>query len=170
MIGRPERSEAAEYHFSYIDQVPSDDVLAFLGTQESELLEYLASIGEERSLWRYDPGKWSFREALSHINDTERVFSFRALWLARGSAPTLPGFEQEVFVANAGADSRSWASHIEEFRAIRASTRLLLRSFPSDAWMRTGTVSGHTVTTRTLAFMIAGHVEHHRRIFRERYA
>jgi len=169
MIGSPTRTEAAEYYYTYIDKAQTDDILGHLETQSSELLAYLSTIGEERSLYRYQPGKWSFREALNHINDTERVFSCRALWIARGAEAPLPGFDQDLFAANANADAVTWAAHIEEFRAIRAATMHLLHSFTPEAWSRAGIAGNNPITTRALAFIIAGHVEHHRRIFVVRY-
>lgn len=170
MIGQPARNEAAEYYFTYIDKAQTTDILGHLDAQTVELLAYFATISEERSLHRYEPIKWSFREALSHINDTERVFAFRAFWIGRGGGEApLPGFDQDLFAANACAGTRSWASHVDEFQSIRAATMTMLRSLPPEAWSRSGTASNNLVTTRALAFMIAGHAEHHRRILLERY-
>jgi len=169
MIGSPARTEAAEHYFTYIDKAQTNDILGHLDAQTGQLLTLFATIGEDRSLHRYQPVKWSIREALSHINDTERVFAFRAFWIGRGGQAPLPGFDQDPFAANSGADARSWADHVEEFRAIRASTMMLLHGLPAEAWSRTGTASGNTVSTRAMAFMIAGHAEHHRRILVERY-
>lgn len=169
MIGQPDRTEAAEYFFTYIDKARTDDILGHLETQTNQLLTFFATISEDQSLHRYEPAKWSFRETLSHINDTERVFSFRAFWIARGDESPLPGFDQDQFSAASAADSRPWASHIEEFKTIRAATMSALRSFPAEAWTRVGTASNNKVSTRALAYMIAGHAEHHRRILVERY-
>ncbi len=167
----PEPSEYAEYHLTYISKVEcSGDILTYLDSQSAVFLDLLHSVGESQSLQRYAEGKWSFREALSHINDTERVFAFRAFWFARGGEDTpLPGFDQDRFAANAAADARPWLSHVDEFISIRAATMSLLRSLPPDAWDRIGTASGKNVSTRALAWMIAGHLEHHRRIFVEKY-
>lgn len=170
MTGKPDRSEAAEYHFGYIDKVASNDILPYLDQQTEELLGLFAGINEEQSQSRYEPGKWTLREALGHINDTERVFCFRCFWIARaGGESPLPGFDQDVFAAHAGSDARSWASHVEEFRVIRASTMAMLKSLPAEAWSRAGTVSDYRITVRALAYMVAGHAEHHRRILVEKY-
>lgn len=169
MIGRPDRSEAAKHYFSYIDQVQTDDIFTYLDKQTTDLSELFGAIGEEQSLSRYAPDKWSFREVLQHVNDAERVFAFRALWVGRGSEPELPSFDENLFALNVDADSRSWASHVEEFRAVRAASTTLLRTFPAEAWSRVGTIGGHRVTTRAIVFMLAGHAEHHRRILAERY-
>lgn len=167
----PAPSEYAEYHVTYISKVEcTGDILRYLDSQTAEFLDFLHSIGEEQSLRRYAEGKWSFREALSHINDTERVFAYRAFWFARGAVDSpLPGFDQDLFAVNSAADSRPWRSHVDEFIAIRAATMSLLRALPDEAWDRMGTASGKRVSTRALAWMIAGHVEHHRRIFVEKY-
>ncbi|MEZ5317372.1 MAG: DinB family protein [Vicinamibacterales bacterium] len=168
----PDRTEAAEYYFTYIDLVrlgPGQDVRDVLAAQRDELLAAFAGISEERSRHRYAPGKWSIREVLNHINDTERVFGFRAFWFGRGFDAPMPGFDQDPAVQASGAADRSWASHVEEFRAVRESTIALFRNLPADAWSRRGVASGHPVTVRALAFMVAGHAAHHRRILDERY-
>jgi uncharacterized damage-inducible protein DinB len=169
MIGTPDRTEAAEYYFTYIDKAQTSDILGHLDAQTDQLLALFATVSEEQSLHRYQPVKWSLRELLNHINDTERVFAFRAFWIGRGGEAPLPGFDQDHFAANADADEKTWAHHIEEFRAVRAATMILLRSLPAAAWNRFGTASGNPVTTRAMAYMIAGHAEHHRRILVERY-
>lgn len=169
MIGKPDRGEAAEYHFGYIDKVPTEDLIGFLKTQAGEFVTALKSISEEGSLHRYEPGKWSLREALGHVNDTERIFAFRALWVARGGEPALPGFDQDVFAVNADSDARTWASLIEEFKLVRAATLALVEAFPSESWTRVGTVNNHAITTRVIGYLLAGHVEHHRQVIAARY-
>ena len=169
MIGRPERHEAAEFHWNYINQIQGDDPSAILLGQLPKFEELLGDLPEERSLYRYAPGKWSIREAMSHITDTERIFAGRALWFARGLGDPLPSFDQDVAVAGAEADRVRLDDHLEEFRQVRLSTLTLYRNLPEAAWLRTGTASGKTFTVRAMAFLIAGHVEHHLKIFRERY-
>jgi hypothetical protein len=124
---------------------------------------------EDQSQVRYASDKWSIRQVLSHINDTERLFVFRALWFARALDEPLPSFDQNVAIASAGADERSWRSHVDEFRAIRTATLSFFRHLPAEAWMRRGTASGNPFTVRALAYITAGHVTHHSRILRERY-
>ena len=108
-LGRPQPTEAAPYYSKYIDLVSTDDVVAELETQLDDTLDFLSGISEEKSLHRYAPQKWSIREVLSHMNDCERVFVFRAFWFARGFSDPLPSFDQNVAVPLAGADGRSWA-------------------------------------------------------------
>src|SRR6186713_638855 len=98
---RPERSESAEYYFNYIDQVPSGDIREVLAAQAVDILPLLEGISEEQSTGRYAPDKWSIRQVLSHINDTERVFTMRAFWFARGYDTALPGFDQDIAVGSA---------------------------------------------------------------------
>ncbi|HWZ51731.1 MAG TPA: DinB family protein [Granulicella sp.] len=169
MTGRPMESEAAEYCWSYINSVEGEDAVAALEKQLAEALALFAGIAEERSLGRYAAGKWSMREVLSHVSDTERIFSFRALWFARGLGKELPGFDQDVAAANAAGDRLGWAAHVEEFRRVREGTIALFRSMPEEAWSRSGVANGNSSSVRALAFMAAGHAEHHLRILRERY-
>jgi len=169
MIGRPETHEASEFHWNYINEVEGDDPLAILLNQLPQFEELLGDLSDERSLHRYAPGKWSIREALSHITDTERIFAGRALWFAPGLSDPLPGFDQDVAVAGAEADRVRLADHLEEFRQVRLATLTLYRNLPPAAWMRTGTANGKIFTVRAMAFLLAGHAEHHRRIFREKY-
>jgi len=169
MIGRPETTEAAPYYFTYINQVTGDDVVATLKSQLSESLAFFSGISEEKSLHRYAPDKWSIRQVLNHITDTERSFTFRALWFARGFDTPLPSYDQNIAVAGALADNYSWASHIEDFRRVRLATNSLFANMPPDAWMRRGIASDNPFTVRSLAFIAAGHVTHHIRILRERY-
>jgi hypothetical protein len=104
MSSRPDRTEAAEYYFLYIDQVPDGDILGTLKSQESEVIGLLDGIGEDASLDRYAPDKWSIRDVVSHVSDTERLFVFRAFWFARGFDTPLPSFDQNIAASAAAAD------------------------------------------------------------------
>ena len=166
---RPDPEDAAPYYFRYIDRVPGDDVLAVLAAQAAELPALLDSVSEERSSYRYGPEKWTIRGVWSHVNDCERVFAYRALWFARGFDTALPSFDEKIAAASAGADDRTWASHVAEFRALRAATRELFEGLPPEAWDRRGIASDLPFTVRALAFIAAGHAAHHAAILRERY-
>jgi hypothetical protein len=168
-MSRPERTEAAAYYFTYIDRIPQDDILGVMEAQLEDVGRILASISEEKSLHRYAPEKWSIRQVLSHINDTERAFAFRALWFGRDFHDPLPSFDQNIGVNAARADEHVWASHLAEFRDVRRATLALFRKLPSEAWRRSGLASGNLVTVNALAYMIAGHVAHHVAILQERY-
>jgi hypothetical protein len=169
MIGRPQNTEAAPYYFIYIDHVAGDDPVAIFESQLKEALAFFEAISEEKSLYRYAPDKWSIRQVLNHITDTERVTAFRALWFARGFESPLPSYDQHIAVSGAEADRVSWATHLEEFRRVRLSTISFFRNLPTDAWMRTGIASDNRFTVRALAYLIAGHLAHHVTGLRERY-
>ena len=168
-IGRPAPDEAAAYYFGYIDKVPGEDVLAELEAQLDRAVALWNGISEETSRYRYEPGKWSIREVLGHINDTERLFQARAFWFARGFDTPLPSFEQETSAANAGADELPWARHVEEFRSIRGATLTFFQNLPARAWLMCGIASGNRFTVRALAFLAVGHLTHHVDIVVSRY-
>jgi DinB superfamily len=168
-MSRPERTEAAPYYFTYIDRIPHDDIVGVMEGQLEDVGKVLAGISEEKSSHRYAPEKWSIRQVLSHVNDTERAFAFRALWFGRDFHERLAGFDQIVSVNAARADAYSWASHVAEFCGIRRSALALFRKLPSEAWGRTGVASGNLVSVRALAYIIAGHVSHHVAILEQRY-
>ncbi len=165
----PDRTEAVEYYFTYINQVPAGDVCQVLDAQRADALAFFRGVSEEQSLHRYAPDKWSIRQVLGHINDTERVFAFRALWFARGLDEPLPSFDQDVAVPAAASDDRSWRSHLDEFDAVRGATLALFQALPAQAWQRRGIASGNPVSVRALAYITAGHAAHHLTILRERY-
>lgn len=169
IVGRPGPDEAAPYYFTYIDRVPGDDVVGVLAEQLEQAPGFWGAISEEKSLHRYEPGKWSIRETLGHVNDTERVFQFRAFWFARAFDSPLPSFEQGVAAASAGAHERTLESLLEEFLAIRRAGLALARTTPHEAWMRRGTASGNPFSARAAAFAMAGHAAHHVAIVKERY-
>jgi hypothetical protein len=166
---RPNTTEAAHYYFTYIDLIPSDDIVPAMESQMGEMLQFLSGISEEQSLHAYAPGKWTIREVLNHVNDGERVFSGRAFWFARGFTDALPSFDQDVAVQFAHANNTAWADLVDEFRILRLSTIFLLKSMPAEAWDRTGVASDNPVSVRALAYIIAGHVAHHMNVLREKY-
>jgi hypothetical protein len=169
MIGRPQSAEAAPYYFTYINQVTGDDGPGTIESQLEASLAFFSTISEEKSLYRYAPGKWSIRQVLNHVTDTERSFAFRALWFARGFQAPLPDYDQNIAASGAAADRVSWAAHVEEFRCVRLSTISLFRNLPSEAWTRSGIASDNRFTVRAMVYIIAGHLAHHVTILRERY-
>ena len=169
MSVRPDRTEAAEYYFTYIDQVPDGDICEQLEAQLGEVRHLASGITESQSLHRYAPGKWSIRDVMNHLSDCERLFVARAFWFARGFTSALPSFDQEVAASAAHADARDWADLVGEFEAIRAGTIAFFHSLPEEAWARRGVASDNPFTVRALAYMCVGHVIHHTNILRERY-
>ena len=165
----PGRDEAAPYYFTYIDRIASDDIVRVLTNQLQEVPAFLSQISEEKSLHRYAPEKWSIRQVLNHVNDTERTFAFRALWFGRGFSEPLASFDQNTAANGARADDYSWASHVTDFRDVRNATLSLLQNLPEEAWSRKGVASGNAVTVRALAYIIAGHLSHHIAILQGRY-
>ena len=169
IVGRPGADEVAPYYFKYIDRVPGDDVIAVLEQQLEQAPRFWGAIGEEKSRHRYEPGKWSIRESLGHLNDTERVFLFRAFWFARGFDSPLPSFEQDVAAGTANADERTLASLLDEFLQIRRSGLAFVKALTPKAWTRRGIASGNPFSVRALAFAMAGHAAHHVAVVSERY-
>lgn len=168
-LGPPARDEVAPYYLHYIDLVPGGDVLGVLEAQLEPTVTFLATLTEERSLHRYAADKWSIRGVLSHVNDGERLFLFRAFWFARGFDSELPSFDEKFAAVAAKADAVPWARLVEEFRAARLGTLAFFRNLPAEAWLRKGIASGNPFTVRSLAYIAAGHVIHHLGVLREKY-
>lgn len=166
---RPAATETAPYYFRYIDLVPEGDIVPLLERQLAETGTFLSDISEEQSMHSYAPGKWTIRQLLNHVSDTERVFVYRALWFARGFPDPLPGFDQDIGVAGGEPNNVTWANHVEEFRAVRLATLAFLMNLPEAAWSRTGVASDNPFTVRALAYIIAGHTAHHMGVIKERY-
>ena len=166
---RPQSNEAASYYFKYIDLITSDDIVPVFKSQMGETLQFLEGISEEKSLTTYEPGKWTIRELLNHVNDGERLFLGRAFWFARGFEDALPSFEQDLAVQAANANRTSWADLVDEFRSVRLSTISFFKNLPAEAWTRTGVASDASVSVNAIAYIIAGHVAHHTNVLKERY-
>lgn len=169
MNRRPDHSEFADYYQTYVSKVPDGDIRRTLREQAEAARAMLEQIPAPKAGFRYGPDKWSIRQVVSHINDTERIFAFRALWFARGLEGALPSFDQDEAIKGAVADDREWTGLIHEFTTVRAASIDLFDSLDPAAWSRQGIASGNPFTVRALAWITAGHVEHHLRLLRERY-
>lgn len=169
VMSPPGRDEAADFYFTYISKVPGNDVMAVLDSQLSAIMPALRDVTEEQSLYRYSPGKWSMREVVNHMSDSERLFSFRAFWFARGMTDPQPSFDENTAARLASSDERPWASHLDELESLRAGTLALFGNLPHEMWMRRGVANGSPITVRALAYICAGHVTHHMSVLRERY-
>lgn len=169
MTTRPDASEYASYFGKYISLVPDGDIVATLAAERDRTLAVLTGVSAEKSLHRYAFGKWSIRECYVHITDAERVFSYRALRFARADQTPLASMEQDDWVGPSGADARDWKGIIDEYRVVREATLALFQNLPADAWARVGTASGNEVSVRAIAYIIAGHDLHHRRLLQEKY-
>ncbi|MGO4879798.1 MAG: DinB family protein [Bryobacteraceae bacterium] len=168
-IAAPDTSEYAPYFGKYIVLVPGHHVVSALEDQPRETLALLSELSEGQGEYRYAPDKWSIKEMLGHIIDAERVFSYRALRFARHDQTPLASFEQDGYVRSGDFGGRRLADLIEEFVAVRRATVCLFRSLSGEAWMRRGIASDNPVSVRAIAYIIAGHELHHRRILREKY-
>src|ERR1700760_1506374 len=160
--GKPEASEYAPYFERYVSLVQGEDVVASLEAQRLHTMQMLSARSEREGNYRYAPDKWSVKEVVGHLSDSERIFSYRALRIARGDQTALPGFEQDDYVKNGNFAEQSLADLVQEYGLVRTATLALLRSLSAEAWGRRGTASNNPVTTRALAFIIAGHELHHR--------
>ena len=168
-VVRPAKSEYDPYYHRYISLVPDDDVLVALDQQLSETLILLRSLSEQHGTFRYEPGKWSVKEVLGHLIDTERIMAYRALCIARQDRTPLPGFEQDDYVKNGSFDQRSVGNLGREFEQVRRATISLFRNLEPGAWERTGIANNVEVSVRALAYIIAGHELHHKAILKDRY-
>ena len=168
-IARPQPDEYVAYYERYISLVQGQDILNTLEEQRRQTMTLLCGHDDEDGDFRYAPGKWSAKEVLGHVCDSERVFAYRALRIARADATPLEGFEQDDYVRNGPFAQRPLADLVEDFIAVRRATLSLLRSLDEAAWMRRGLANKNEVTVRALAYIIAGHELHHRRILEEKY-
>ena len=168
-MNRPDTNEFAPYYGKYIGLVPDGSIVPFLKNQMATTLDYLRSIPSEKWTYAYEPGKWTLAESWIHVIDTERIFAYRALRIGRGDKTALPGFDQDEYVPNSDANNRTAASIIAEFEAVRAATLSFFEHCTDQMWTEIGQASNNPVSTRALAFIIAGHVEHHIKITNERY-
>ena len=168
VISRPEPGEYNPYYDRYISLVKSDDIIAELEKQAPETIALLRS-ATAKADFRYEPGKWSVKEVVGHVNDTERMMTYRAVRIARGDKTPIEGFEQDDYIRGGNFGQRSLADLIDEFAAIRQSTLAFFRHLDADAAARIGTANKNNISVRALPFIIAGHELHHRRILVEKY-
>ncbi len=169
LSARPLGGEYGEFHAGYIAAVPLGDIRETLARESAAAAAFYGAIPEERAGHAYAPGKWTIREVVAHIADGERVFAYRALRFGRGDRTPLPGFDQDVWVPESHAGTRPWADLLADFAAVRTASLHLYRSFAAEDWERRGEASGVEVSVRAIAWILAGHELHHRRILVERY-
>jgi hypothetical protein len=166
---RPDAGEYAPYYEKYISLVPAGDVVETLSGQLDETLTLLRGLSEAQGHSRYAPDKWSVKEVVGHVIDTERIFSYRALRFARNDQTPLSGYEQNDYVSAANFDRRPLSDIAAEFEHVRRATLALLRALDEEAWRRRGVANDNEVSVRALAYILAGHVTHHVQIIRTRY-
>jgi uncharacterized damage-inducible protein DinB len=161
MLSRPDPTEYADFYKNYIARVPDGNVLDFLAGQPAAYRQILGGIPDAAAEVEPAPGKWSIKQVLGHICDAERVMTYRALRFARGDEQELRGFEQDDYVREANSNSRSLEDLLSEFENVRKSTVALFGSLPSGSETRRGVANGNPVTVRALAYIAAGHAQHH---------
>ena len=164
MSNRPASSEGR-----YIDLVPEEDLLSAFAKQTKETESLLRRIDENKSKYRYAPDKWSIKTLLRHVTDTERIFGYRIVAIARGDSQPLPGFDENIYAAGSDADERPFADLFEEWRAVRAATIAMLRGLSARSWDRSGTAGGAQRSVRGIAYNTLGHERHHLKVLRDRY-
>lgn len=169
LIARPEANEYASYYEKYVSLVADGPIVELLEQQLEKTLGLLGGLSEDQGNYRYAPDKWSIKELVGHISDTERIFAYRALRFARNDKNPLAGFEQDGYIANAGFDKCRLSDLVTEFEFVRKSSISLLRHLPEEAWVRHGVASDNEVSVRSLAYILAGHELHHLKVLSERY-
>jgi len=169
MTTRPEAGEYAPYYDRYISLVPDGDIVAHLDEQGRNTNALLASTSEEQAGYRYAPGKWTLRQVVGHVADTERIMSYRALRISRNDATPIEGFEQDDYVRYGPFESCRMADLVEDLAIVRRATLSLFGRINPEAWLRRGTANQNQVTVRALAYTIAGHELHHLAILKDKY-
>ncbi len=168
-MSKPSLTSYPVYFQRYVDQVPEEDLLTAFQNQLPVIKPFLSSVPEERSSYAYDEGKWTLKEVLQHMIDTERIFNYRVLCFARGEKASLPSFEENDYAANANANARKWQDLVEEFLAVRHATELLFKSFSEEMLDRSGISNNNPATVKSFGFVIVGHFYHHKKVMEERY-
>lgn len=166
---RPGDNEYAPYYGTYVDKVADGDVFMLLASQIHETLGLLRALDDEQARFRYADNKWSIKEVVGHMVDTEKIFAYRALRAARGDNQPIPGFEQDDYVSNTNFDDRSLDSLLDELHHVRESTLLFFSSLSQDEQMRSVNASGVDFTARAILYIIAGHEKHHLDVLKEKY-
>ncbi|HEY0593989.1 MAG TPA: DinB family protein [Thermoanaerobaculia bacterium] len=168
-IARPLDDEFPSAYAGYVSAAAGDDLFAILDAQMKDLESRAGKLGDEKALYRYEPEKWSIKELLAHVTDSERIFAYRALCIARGDETPLPGFDEKTYAAASMADRRPLPHILGELRALRAATVALFESLDGEALERRGVANTRVVSARALGWVIAGHFAHHMGVLRERY-
>lgn len=168
-MAKPSPTTYVSYFQRYIDQVPEEDLMTAFKNQTAGLEQFLSNISEEKSNEAYAAGKWTIKELLQHVIDTERIFNYRALCFARSEQQNLPGFEEDDYAANSHANKRKWIDLINEFLTVRKGTEMLYGSFDASVLDNGGKANNNPSTVISIGFTTVGHYYHHKKILEERY-
>jgi uncharacterized damage-inducible protein DinB len=166
---RPDSNEYNPYYAGYVSLVTEDDVLVAMEEQIKEIERLVTSIPEEKGTHAYEPGKWTVKEVLGHLVDTERVFAYRALRISKGDTTELPGYDQDLFVERGGFNEAPIKSLLAELLHMRRANIIFFSGLSEERSALAGSANGNPVTVRALAYMMVGHVRHHLNILSERY-
>lgn len=166
---RPNPGEYSPGFARYVDLVPEEDIVSAMERQSSEMQKVLSGIDDVRAAHRYADEKWTVREVIGHIIDTERILSYRGLCIARGEQQPLPGFDENDYNRHAGYESWKIGDVAEEYALVRRSNIVLYKNLSAEAWERIGSAAGHPLSVLATAFVIVGHERHHLRVLKERY-
>lgn len=169
MVDRPQASEYVPYMERYISLVPDGELLALMSQQAKSTYDDLKRISEEQSYHRYAPDKWTIKEVVGHMADTERIFAYRMLCIARGEQASLPGFDENAYVGGGHFNKLAFDALVEELAGVRQSTISLCRTIHDEAWTRIGSANGNPISVRALAYSLLGHELHHLNIVKDRY-
>ncbi len=169
MIARPAQSEYPVYYHTYISKAEGNDLIALLKKGNEDLQAFISALPTNKGDYRYQPDKWSVKEILIHLMDAERIFAYRALRFSRGDRTGLPGFDENEYVPNCDASSRSIENILTEYQALRASSISFFENLTHDMLIRSGIANGEEISVRALAYIIAGHEVHHLSVIKERY-
>ena len=169
MITKPEPGDYSPFAAGYVGLVGDNDVINMLEQQMDTSYQLFRGLTDEQGLYAYAPGKWTLKEMLVHMMDTERIMAYRALRVARNDKTNLPGFEQDEYTPYLYANERSIANIMEEYELVRKSTVALFNNFDESAFARVGFANGAPFSVRAALYIIAGHELHHMQIIEEKY-
>ncbi len=168
-MAKPLPGEYASYFEHYISLVETETVAEALQRYSVQIVEFFKNIPAEKAVYRYADGKWSLKELLQHIIDADRIFSYRALCIARKDQTPLPGFDENTYADNSDADNRTWNDLLEEFMVVRQGCNKLYESFNEQQLQQTGISNNHPISVQSIAFISIGHLLHHMKVIQERY-
>ncbi len=162
-------NEYSQFNATYINALDNVELLEELEISLHDFIRFVQNIPMDKFDYRYAEGKWTIKDIIQHIIDAERIFGYRALRISRNDQTPLPGFEENDYVENTDANSRSIQGLLTELSALRHSNLLMFKSFTEEQLTRMGTASNHSISVRALGFLIIGHQKHHQKVFQERY-
>ncbi|WP_264807141.1 DinB family protein [Cytobacillus sp. NCCP-133] len=169
MLKKPEANEYALYYQNYVNLVPDGDLLEILHGQIKDTINLVKDLNDEQARFRYAPEKWTIKEVIGHITDTERIMAYRLLCISRGETAMLPGYDDNEYVKKGSFNRFSIQELLEQLSIVRQGTTALLKSLGEEDLMRHGNANGTEVTVRAIAYIMAGHELHHRNLIKDRY-